>query len=80
MPVRHSGLLFMFVQDSECVILCVFGHEALLKKQTSIATRGQHGSRSEAISACLCDYIIISCFLSKQEMTGAKMEARKVLP
>lgn len=31
-------------------------------------------------SPCLCGYVIISCFLSKQEGTGAKMEARKALP
>lgn len=28
MPVRHSGLMSMFVLDSECVIFCMFGHEA----------------------------------------------------
>lgn len=29
MPVRHSGLVSMFVLDSECAIFCMFGHEAL---------------------------------------------------
>lgn len=29
MPVRHSGLMSMFVLDSECAIFCMFGHEAL---------------------------------------------------
>lgn len=74
-----------YVRARLCLAVFLFSLSLSLWTQNPLKTfihraGEEKSSRSEAAPACLCNYVIISCFLSKQEMTGVKMERRKVLP
>lgn len=75
-----GGLMSLFALDNVCYFFFVCLGTRASKENRHRLPQMDSTAAGRSQSRCLSDYVIISCFLSKQEKTGRKIEPRKVLP